>query len=749
MRETILELVENSISKQSLYNKLTSIFKCGPKKIAYEIKKVELEGCIFYDESTNKYIKMPSNFFIASIFKTKGSKTNYIIDENGKKILLYKEYLNNALPNDIVVIEEEDSYHKVKTILDRSNTLFFAEVKKETNKMVLKPINYPSDYPIKFNDEFNNCKDGDVIKFTVSKELVNKKYLADLHCKVSHKYDPNKTMINIALKNDLRIDFRPETYSEVHTIPNTIENEYIADRMDFRNILTVTIDCDETKDRDDAFSICKNDQGYLLRVHISDVPHYVPITSSMFKDAAINCHSFYFADKVIPMLHQKLSNGICSLHEKVDRLTRTVSMQLDEDGNLLYYGIYKSVINSDKQMSYSDVDKVLNENIIPEGYEDFVEILQTAKELSKKLTKQSKKRGAIKFFSNDYKHIKNEEDITIEINHNSESTASNMIEQFMVLTNTTVAKHLNEKGTPIYRCHDNPYSSTIMEVKNQLHQYGFDISQSKKIDAAHLQSELNKLKYNENFMVASNRILRSMCRAYYTTKNIGHYGLMLNHYCHFTSPIRRLPDYMTHIALDFYDITRTPEEKMSFFTILQTISELASEKERCIDAAEKEINQLSLVEYMESKIGNRYEVFINNIYNQEIEIISNEIISGLIDFHDFDIEVIHYDKNHQTMVGQKTNWHYKPGDKLLVEVSRVSYDKIFYKALKNLSHLNKTPSEHTLEKIDKYSLTREKKELKEQNKLYHSLHMSDEEKIKKELNLQRKRTNKENKKRTK
>ena len=436
-----------------------------------------------------------------------------------------------------------------------------------------------------------------------------------------------------------------------------------------------TIDGDDTKDIDDAVSVEKEGKYYRLGVHIADVSNYVKVGSSLYEDAYTRGTSSYLADTVIPMIPHQLSNGICSLNPNVVRLTITCDMLIDEKGKVKSYDIYPSFIKSRKQMTYKNVNKILEENIVPEGYEEFAESLKTMQELAKILRNEKNARGYIDFGLDEAKIVQDENGKAIDVIKRVSGPGEKLIEDFMIVANETVATHISNMDLPfIYRVHDLPNSDKIEDFSNLLHQLGYKLQTNmKKITPLTMQKILNELRDKEEFAILSDMLLRSMKKAIYSTNNIGHFGLASKNYTHFTSPIRRFPDLTVHRLLRTYLFEKRIDLETINFNAkyLIDVADHSSETEVNAIEAEREVLDMKMAEYMESHINEEYTGIISGVTNFGIFVELDNLVEGLVHistlkgFYTYVPELLSLIRNDKKI-------KYRIGDKVKVKVVAAS-----------------------------------------------------------------------------
>ena len=408
----------------------------------------------------------------------------------------------------------------------------------------------------------------------------------------------------IIRKYNLPEDFPPSVLNSALDIEDFITEDEIKGRLDLRNIKMVTIDGEDAKDLDDAVSIERLENGnFKLGVHIADVTHYVKERSVIDKEAFKRATSVYLIDRVIPMLPKKLSNGICSLNPKVDRLTLSCIMEVNRQGKVVNHTIAQSVIKTNERMTYTDVTKILRDNDaeLIERYKDLVDDFKAMEELCKILRKKRLDRGAIDFDFEECKIILDEKGKPIDIKPYERAIANRMIEEFMLLANETVAEHMEKLKVPfVYRIHENPDAEKLEKFKAFIYNLGYnDITWGEEVNPKALQRVLDKFKGENEETIISTLLLRSMMQARYSPECAGHFGLAADYYCHFTSPIRRYPDLQIHrIIKEYLNKELTENRSKKLVSIVDSAAKQSSEMERVAQEAEREVDDLKKAEYM-------------------------------------------------------------------------------------------------------------------------------------------------------
>lgn len=496
---------------------------------------------------------------------------------------------------------------------------------------------------------------------------------------IGHSNDPGVDIMSVVKAYDLPVEFPKDVFRVLDFIPDEIDQNEIINRMDIREMQTITIDGEDAKDLDDAVSLTKEGDIYHLGVHIADVTHYVKEGAALDKEAFRRGTSVYLVDRVIPMLPHKLSNGICSLNPGVDRLALSCFIDIDSKGNVIGHRIAETVIRSDSRMTYSDVSKIIedkDEELIKK-YEDLVPMLMLMLELSEVLKSRRHRRGAINFDFPESKIIVDYNGKPIEIREYERNKATKIIEEFMLIANETVAEDYFWQEIPfLYRTHDNPDEEKIKALAIFINNFGYSIRiGNEDIHPKELQKLLNRIEDTPEEALISRLTLRSMKQAKYTVANTGHFGLSAKYYTHFTSPIRRYPDLQIHRIIKENINGRLDEERRSHYEkILYEVANHSSRTERRADEAEREVEKMKKVEYMMEHIGEVFDGVISGITNWGIYVELPNTIEGMVRVSEMEDDYYLYDEERYQMVGEHTKKIYKLGQKVKVEV--VNADKL-------------------------------------------------------------------------
>lgn len=480
---------------------------------------------------------------------------------------------------------------------------------------------------------------------------------------------------SIAHEFGLTYKFPKSVIKEVEKISEEIPDSEIKKRLDLRDQIVFTIDPEDAKDFDDAVSIEKLNNGNLLvGVHIADVSHYVKENSATFKEALKRGTSVYLVGKVIPMLPEKLSNQICSLVPGKDRLTYSVIAELTPSGRIVSYQILKSIINSKRRFTYEEVQE-----IIDKGEGEFFDKISLLNKIAKILREKRIRKGSINFFTPEvvFKLDKNGKPLEIKIKEIGES--HNLIEELMLMANQIIAAHVQpKKGQEVYpfvyRVHDQPDKEKIIEFSRFVRSLGYSFDPNSANKSREFQKLLESVKGTEEEAVVNEIAIRSMAKAIYSTKNIGHYGLGFKYYTHFTSPIRRFPDLIVHNLIYLHNLNKL--EKKYTIEELEEICEYASAAERNAINAERLSIKLKQIEYLKSKVGEEFHGVVSGITNFGIFIeLSQNLAEGLIRFRDMEDDYYIFDEKNYSITGKRTGRRIRLGDKVNVKLIRVDEEK--------------------------------------------------------------------------
>ncbi len=491
---------------------------------------------------------------------------------------------------------------------------------------------------------------------------------------LGHINDPGVDIMSVVHRFELPTAFGEKVMHQADRVPETVQEADRAGRMDLTALRMVTIDGEDAKDLDDAVSLYQDEKGlYHLGVHIADVSNYVQENSALDWEALKRGTSVYLVDRVIPMLPHKLSNGICSLNQGVDRLALSCLMTINGKGEVTDYQIEETVICVDKRMTYTAVKKILEDRDEEERrkYESLVPMFELMEELAAILRNRRHKRGAVDFDFAESKILLDEEGHPVEIKPYERNVATKIIEDFMLIANETVAQHFFWLELPfVYRTHDRPDPEKIMKLSAFIHNFGYHVKLTgEEIHPKELQKLLDKIADTEEETLISRLTLRSMKRASYTVECTGHFGLACQYYCHFTSPIRRYPDLQIHRIIKDQLRGKLREDRLAHYTErLPEVAKHSSKAERRAEEAERETDKMKKAEYMEDHVGERYEGVISGITQWGIYVELPNTVEGLVHVSTLAGDFFYYNEETYEMVGRDTGKTYKLGQRITVQV---------------------------------------------------------------------------------
>ena len=502
---------------------------------------------------------------------------------------------------------------------------------------------------------------------------------------LGHINDPGVDIMSIVRGYELPLEFPEKTLQQAERVSQEVSEADCLGRRDLRDLDMVTIDGEDAKDLDDAVSVSFDGEKYHLGVHIADVTNYVQENSALDREALKRGTSVYLVDRVIPMLPHALSNGICSLNAGVDRLALSCLMTIDRKGEITDYEICESVIRVNQRMSYRQVKSMLEDETLVEKdgeyvqYRELFPMFLLMRELSSLLRGERKKRGSIDFDFPECKIILDKDGRPIEIKAYERNVATDIIEDFMLAANETVAQHFYWMELPfVYRVHDVPDGDKIQKLSTFINNFGYYMKavgrtsskvSSEEIHPKEIQKLLTKIEGTPEEPMISRLALRSMKQAKYSIECTGHFGLACRYYCHFTSPIRRYPDLQIHRIIKEQLRGRLREERVSHYReILPQVAKHSSETERRADEAERETDKLKKVEYMENYIGRCFEGVISGVTSWGIYVELHNTVEGLIHVSKIPGDYYYYDESKCEMVGEATGRTFKLGMPVKVQV---------------------------------------------------------------------------------
>ncbi|MDU1032840.1 ribonuclease R [Clostridium sp.] len=689
IKDTLLEFMREEAYRPMDIQELVSVFDINPdeyRAFKKTLKTMEKEGLIFRTKK-DKFALPERLGLITGKLQAHAKGFGFLIPEveGEKDVFIPSSFINGAMNGDriLVQITREDKNGKkregeVIQILERGNTKIIGvyEDSKNFGFVIAEDTRISQDIFISKKDR-NGAKDGDVVVVEITKWPEKRRSPEGVVKEVlGQKGDKGLDILTIIKKYGLPEEFPPKVQAFTAGIDEEIPLKEYKRRKDLRDVRMVTIDGEDAKDLDDAVSIERLDNGrYRLGVHIADVSHYVREKNPLDKEALKRGTSVYLIDRVIPMLPKKLSNGICSLNPKVDRLTLSCIMVIDGSGKVLDHEIVESVIRTNERMTYTDVTKILKDNDpeLSKRYDYLLDDFKSMEELCNILYKKRTKRGAIDFEFEESKIILNEFGKPIDIKPYEREIANRIIEEFMLVCNETVAEHMFWSHLPfVYRIHEDPDEEKLEKFREFIYNLGYIVKWNGEVKPRNLQEILEKVRGKKEETVVSTLLLRSMMRAKYSPECVGHFGLAAKYYCHFTSPIRRYPDLQIHrIIKEFINGKIDDDRSKKLTALVDYAARQSSETENIATEAEREVDDLKKAEYMLDRIGEEFEGIVSSVTSFGMFVELPNTIEGLIHITALDDDYYIYDENHLCLMGERTKKIYRLGDFVKVRCSKV------------------------------------------------------------------------------
>lgn len=691
LRENILDFMREQAYKPCNRQELAEVF--GVSKIEYKsfkklLNEMEKNGDIVKNRTSHYGVPERMGLIIG---KLQGNAKGFgfvICEEDLPDIFIPSSYMNGALNGDRVVAKISREVKGTKKcegeiirILERANKTIIGVYEDSRNFGFVTPddVRISQDVFIPKSQK-SIAKSGDVVVAEITLWPEKRRNPEGKIIEVlGNKRETGVDILTIIKKFKLPEKFPEKVEAFAANIPDEIPKEEYDRREDLRNIKMVTIDGEDAKDLDDAVSIERLTNGnFKLGVHIADVSNYVTQNNPLDKEALKRATSVYLIDRVIPMLPRKLSNGICSLNPKVDRLALSCFMEIDKEGKVLDHKIYESVIKTNERMTYTDVTKILkdkDEETIKK-YDYLYEDFKTMEELEQILHNKRIKRGAIDFDFQESKIILDENGKPVEIKPYEREIANRIIEEFMLVCNETIAEHFFWANVPfVYRIHEDPDSEKLEKFNDFVHNLGYIVRWSAEVHPKQLQEVIEKVKGKKEETVVSTLLLRSLKQARYSPECSGHFGLAARYYCHFTSPIRRYPDLMIHRVIKAYLNGRLDDK--SYKKLVGTVDYAAvqsSEMERVAQEAEREVDDLKKAQYMAERIGEEYDGIISSVTSFGMFVELENTVEGLVHISALTDDYYVYDEKFLSLIGERTKKIYKLGDEVRIKVDRVNLD---------------------------------------------------------------------------
>ncbi len=490
---------------------------------------------------------------------------------------------------------------------------------------------------------------------------------------LGHSSDPGTDILSIVRAYQIPTEFSEKVLNQAERNAKPVSEADMWGRMDLREEICVTIDGEDAKDLDDAVSVRKDGENYILSVHIADVTNYVQENSALDREALERGTSVYLVDRVIPMLPRSLSNGICSLNAGEDRLALSCIMTVDPRGKIVDHTIAETVIRVTRRMTYTSVKKILEDQDPEEcrEYEELVPMFQEMETLARLLRRRRRKRGSIDFDFPETKIFLDEAGVPVEIRPHERNTATRIIEDFMLAANETVAEDYYWQAQPfVYRVHEKPDAKRLYKLVLFLRNFGYSLHMGgDEVHPGEIQKLLDRLEGTPEEAMLSRLTLRAMQKAKYSTDCTGHFGLAADQYCHFTSPIRRYPDLQIHRIIKENLKGRLTAERVEHYeSILSEVAKHASETERRADEAERETEKLKKVEYMEQHIGETFEGVISGITHYGLYVELPNTVEGLVHVNSLEDDYYEYREDTYELAGEHNGVVYQLGQRVKIRV---------------------------------------------------------------------------------
>jgi ribonuclease R len=606
---------------------------------------------------------------------------------NNTDIFIGKDHLNTAFDHDIVEVALYASYR------GKNEEGFVTKVISRFRTKFVGTFHQTQYYGYVVPDDPRIYRDFYIPKEKQNKALNGQKVMVSMDKWDTDHLNPEGSIteiigfpgekgvdvVSVACSFELEVKFSDNIELKAEQIPDEIDPDEIARRQDLRDELCFTIDPEDAKDFDDAISIKILDDGnYELGVHIADVSYFIRENTELDIEALKRGTSVYLVDRVIPMLPERISNYLCSLQPDQDRLTFSCIMKVSGKGDLIDYQIVPSIICSKKRFSYEEVQAIIDSD----NNHPFAFHLKTMQQLSTILTKKRFEEGSIDFETPEVSFILDEKGFPVEIKCKERLASHRLVEEFMLLANKTIARHIlkinpaNGNLPFIYRVHEKPDPEKMEKFFNLLEALGYKVNRVKKITPKYFQKILKNIRGKKEEIVIEEVALRSMMRAIYATKNIGHFGLAFREYTHFTSPIRRYPDLTVHRLIKKYSGDKSPAVINHYNKYLPSICEQSTKMERNAMEAERESVRLKQNEYISQYVGNEYEGFISGVMSFGIFVeLIDTLVEGLVHIQDMDDDYYIYDEKTFALIGRETDRVLRLGDLVRIKVKKVNLEE--------------------------------------------------------------------------
>lgn len=687
-KKEIIGLMNEAVYKPMKFSELAVVLEVPTedrKELAEILDALEQDG-IIYKTGKDKYGLPERMNLMTGLIQGNERGYGFLIPDNSRSedVFIPADGMAGAMHNDRVVVRitarsgaDRRAEGEVIRILKRSvekvvgtyeRGKYFGFVVPD-NRRISGDIFIPG-------DEINGAKPGDKVVAEIVRWPDTRRNAEGRIIEIIGEHgQAGIDILSVIKAYGLEVSFPEEVARQAGAIPEKIGKDMIRGRRDLRGLKMVTIDGEDAKDLDDAVSIQKlPDGGYRLGVHIADVSYYVTEGTPLDAEALERGTSVYLVDRVIPMLPAKLSNGVCSLNRHEDRLAFTVMMDIDDNGKVTRHDIFESVINVNERMTYTDVYELLEVpgNELAGRYGYLLEDFRLMKKLAMILYRKREARGAIDFDFAEARIILDDKGKPVEIKKYELTIANRIIEEFMLVCNETVAERFHWAGMPfVYRIHEEPETEKITAFAEFSKNLGYPVKGIRKIHPKSLQDVLRRVRGSREETIVSAVMLRSLAKARYSNENMGHFGLAAKFYCHFTSPIRRYPDLIIHrLMKEELKGRLTDEREAELFKRLPEIARICSERERAADEAEREIEDIKKVEFMEDKAGETFDAVVSGVTSFGMFVELDNTVEGLVGIGSMDDDYYIYDEKNYCLIGERTKKRYRIGDEVRVTLVR-------------------------------------------------------------------------------
>jgi len=696
MEQEILEYFKESGSRPLTVHELEEVFELEGaeqfKQIIQALNALENAGQLVRTRKNRYGLPEKMNLIRGKIeMNKKGFAFLIPDDEKRSDVYIHSSDLNSAMNGDIVIVRLERGSSTrqraegaVIRVIERANNKIVGTFEKVSEfgmvvadeRRILNEIFIPEEFTL-------GAVTGHKVIVEITKYPERGRSAQGAVIQIlGHKNDPGVDILSIIYKHGIQIDFAEETLEEVANIPDVVHDADLEGRRDLREETIVTIDGEDAKDLDDAIRVDQLSNGnMLLGVYIADVSYYIREGSALDEEAFDRATSVYLVDRVIPMIPHRLSNGICSLNKGEDRLVLGIEMEIDHKGDVVQHEIFEAVIRSTERMTYTDVNKILadQDESTREKFSSLVPQFELMETIAQILRQKRRKRGAIDFDFKEPQIIVDEEGRPTDITIRERSVGERLIEEFMLCANETVAEHFHWLDVPfLYRIHEDPDEGKLEHFFQFLAGLGHVIKgTAQEVHPLELQRLLERIKGEQEELVISKLMLRSLKQAKYDPNSVGHFGLSTQFYTHFTAPIRRYPDLTVHRLIRKYLI----EGDLSSKTInhwkskMSEIAKHSSEKERAAVDTERDVDDLKKAEYMVDKIGEEYEGIISSVTSFGLFVELENTIEGLVHVSFMTDDYYHFSDQHQALIGEMTGNVYRIGEAVKVKVTNVNVEE--------------------------------------------------------------------------